>query len=127
MRQAGALRMLASTSWEYDHQNLRINYIAIMRSMVEYGASSWLPWISNSILENQERSQLFAGRAIPGQIRTFPVEALHAESNLPSIKKRAIQLIAITMVKSLRTTLIYPRHAYATQWVRQRTHILPGE
>ena len=56
----------------------------------EYGASSWQPWISNSTSEKLDRSQRYAGRAITTQPRTFPVEAIHAEANVPSKKTQAI-------------------------------------
>ena len=72
--------------------------------MVEYGVSFWLPWISNSLLVNQERSQRCARRAITDQLRTSPVEVIHAEANLPSMKTQAIQLSTIDMEKSLGTT-----------------------
>ena len=106
-QQVGDLRKLTSTSWGYDHQTLRVTYIAIGRSKVEYGASLWLPWISNSTSENPERSPRYAGRAITGQLRTTPAEAILAEANLQLKKTQAIQLSTIAMEKSLRTTLIY--------------------
>ena len=88
---------------------------------MEYGVSLWLPWISNSTLENQERSQRYVVRAIIGQLRTTPVKAIIAEANLPSIRTLAIQLSTIAMDKSVRTTLINPLHTTATQRERQRT------
>ena len=97
------------------------HYIATGRTKVEYGASSWLPWISNSTLENLERSQRCAGQAITGQLRTTPVEAILAEANLPSIKTREIQLSTIAVEKSLRITRTNQRHTTATQQVRKRT------
>ena len=65
-RQAGALLKLGFTSWGYDCQTFRTTYIKTGRSKLEYGSSSWLLWISNSTLENLERSQRYAGRAIIG-------------------------------------------------------------
>ena len=97
---ARALGKLAFPSWGYDCQTLRTTYIASGRSKVEYGASSWLPWISDSTLENLERSQRYVGQAITGHLRTTPVEAILAEANLPSIGTRAIHLNTIAMEKS---------------------------
>ena len=54
-RQTGALQKVTSTSWGCDRQTLRTTYIATGRSNVEYGASSWLPWISNLPMENLEK------------------------------------------------------------------------
>ena len=117
-RQAGALRQLVYVSWGYDQQILRATYIASGRSKVEYNASSWLLWISNSTLDNQGRSQRCIGRAIIGQLRITPVEAIQAEMSLSSIMTRAIQLSTIAMGKSLMKT--NPPHATATKRVRQR-------
>ena len=102
-RQTGVLRKLASTSRGYDRQTLREIYIATGLSKVEYGTSSWLPWISNSTLQNLERSQRSARWAITVQLHTTPVEDILTEANLPSIKTRAIKLSTIAMKKSLRT------------------------
>ena len=120
-RQAGVLRKLASTSLGYDHHTLHATYIMTGCSKVKNSESLRLLWISNSTLENPERSQRYVGRANTGQLCTTPVEAILAEANLPSIKTWAIELISITMDKSLRTTVTNPRHTTVTQQVRQRT------
>ena len=119
-RQTGAMLKLASTSWGYDHQTLRETYIVTWCSKVEYGASSWLLWISNSMLENLMRSQRYARRAITGQLCTVPIDGILAEANFPLIKTRAIQLSTIAMEKSLKATQINLRRTTATQRVRQR-------
>ena len=118
---ARAQRKLVSTSWGYDRQSLCANYIATGRSKVEYVASSWLPWISNSTLENRERSQRNAEQAITGQLLTTPVEAILAEANQPSIRTQAIQQTTIAMDKSLGTTQINPRHTTENRRVQRRT------
>ena len=45
--------------------------------------------------------QRYAGRAITGQIKTTPAEAILAEADLPTIATRATQLNTILMEKSL--------------------------
>ena len=113
--------MQASTSWEYDRQTLRATYTTTGRSKVEYGASSWLPWISFSTFENLERSQHYAGPAITGQLCTTPVVTILAEAYLPSIETRTIKLSTIAIEKSLRTTETNPRHTSATHGAHQCT------
>ena len=120
-RQAGILRNLANTSGVYDRQTIRTTYIATAFSKEEYVTYSWQSWISNSTFENKERSQRYAVRAITGQLHATPVDAVLAEANLTSIKRRAIQLCTVAVDKSLRTTPINPRHTTATQLVRQST------
>ena len=125
-RQTEALQKLASKCWGYDCQTLCANYIATGCSKVEYGASLRLPWKSNSMLENLERSQCYAGQAITGQLRTTPVKVIFAEANLPSIKTWAIQQSTIAFEKLLRTTPTNPGHTTATQRVRQHTQRQSG-
>ena len=76
------------------------------------------------MLENLERSQRFVGQTITAQLHTTPVEDIQAGENHPTIKTWAIQLSTIIVEKSLRTTLLNPRHIAATQWVRQHTQKL---
>ena len=75
-RQTGALQKLAFTSLEYDRPTISATYTATRRSMVEYGASSWPPWISNSTLENLERSQCYTGR-----VRHWPASCYSCRSH----------------------------------------------
>ena len=116
-----ALRCLATTDWGYDKQTLRATFIATGRSAVEYAATAWLLWVSSSTMEKLETCQRFAGRAITGQVKTTPVEAILAEANHPKIGTRATQHCAIALEKSKRIALENPRHQIAEQSSRQRT------
>ena len=114
--QTSALRCLATTD-----QTLRATYIATGRSALEYAAAALLPWVSSSTMEKLEACQQFAGRAITGQVKTTPVEAILAENNLPKIGTRATQLCARALEKSKRIAPENPRHQIAEQSSRQRT------
>ena len=120
-RQASALRCLATTDWGYDKQTLRATFIATGKSAVEYAAAAWLTWVSSLTMEKLETCQRFAGRAIIGQVKTTPVEAILAEANFPKIGTRATQLCAIALEKSKRIAPENPRHQIAEQSSRQRT------
>ena len=72
-------------------------------------------------MEKLETCQRFAGRAITGQVKTTPVEAILAEANLSKIGTRATQLCAIALEKSKRIAPENPRHQIAEQSSRQRT------
>ena len=45
--------------------------------------------------------QRYAGRAITGQIKKTPVEAILAEADLPTVATRVTQLSTLAMEKSL--------------------------
>ena len=77
--------------------------------------------MSSSTMEKLETCQRFAGRAITGQVKTSPVEAILAEDNLPKIGTRATQLCAIALEKSKRIAPENPRHQIAEQSSRQRS------
>ena len=73
-------------------------------------------------VENLERWQHYAGRAITGRLQTTPGEVILAEENLPSIKTWDIMTMStITMKKSLRTMATNLWHTTATQWVHHHT------
>ena len=98
-QQAGGLRCLASKDWGYEKSILRSTYIATGRSNVEYAAAAWLPWVSISTLGKLEMCQRYAGRAITGQMKTTPVEAILEEADLPIVATWATQLSTIAMEK----------------------------
>ena len=65
--------------------------------------------------------QRYARRAITGQIKKTPVEAILAEADLPTVAARARQLSNVAMEKSLRMPDTNPRMQVATAEVHQRT------
>ena len=56
-----------------------------MRSILEYAAAAWAPWLSATSTRKLENVQLEAARAITGIFRPTPDEAVLAKSQLPSI------------------------------------------
>ena len=118
---AGALRCLTSTDWGYEKSILRSTYIVTGGSTVEHAAVAWLPWVSISTIEKLEMYQRYARRAITGQIKATPVEAILAEADLPTVAARATQLSNVAMEKSLRMPDTNPRMQVATAEVHQRT------
>lgn len=120
-QQAAALRRLANTDWGYDKETLRSTFITAGRSMIEHAAPAWTPWISTSGMERLEASQRYAGRAITGQVRTTPKEAILAEANLPTIATRVEQLNTISLEKLYRLSESNPRQMLAERDTVQRT------
>ena len=116
-QQVGALRCLASTDWG----NEKSTYIATGRSTVEYAAVAWLPWVSLSTMEKQEMCQRYAGRAITGQVKTIPAEAILVEVDIQTVVIMATQLSAVAMEKSYQMPDTNPRRQIAATKVRQHT------
>ena len=90
------------------------------RSTVEYSSAAWLQWVLLSTMLKLKMSQLYAGRAIIGQVMTTPSEAIIAEADLPTIATKATQLSTTAMKKSFLMSDINPRREIATTNVRQR-------
>ena len=65
--------------------------------------------------------QRYAGRAITGQFKTTPTEAILAEAFLPTVAKRATKFSTIAMEKPLRMPDTNPRRQLAIERVCQRT------
>ena len=62
-----------------------------------------------------------AGRAITGQIKATPVEAIAAEADLTTVATKATQLSSIAMEKSILMPEANPRRQTATAEARQHT------
>ena len=76
LRRTNLLRVVDGTTWGWQKQDLRTVYIATQRSVAEYAAAAWTPWLSSSNIEKLERTQLQAARAIAHHVRFTPTEAV---------------------------------------------------
>ena len=76
LRRTNLLRVVGSTTWVWQKLDLRTAYIATQRSVAEYAAAAWTPWLSSSNIVKLERTQLQAARAITHHVRSTPTEAV---------------------------------------------------
>ena len=120
-QQATALSCLASADWGYDKSILWYIYIATVGSNIEYAAAAWPTWVSISTMEKLEICESHAGRAIIGEIKSTPIEAILAETDHPTVATRATLASTMAMKKSLQIPAMNPRRQIATADVRQRT------
>ena len=63
-------------------------YIAVVRSVLEYAVTAWVPWLSTTTITKLKGVQLETASAITSQDRSTPVEAVLAESQLLPISTR---------------------------------------
>ena len=68
-------RDLGGTTWWWHNLDCRQAYIAIVRSIPEYAAAAWVPWLPSTLTSKLNKVQLIAARAITGLVRTTPVES----------------------------------------------------
>ena len=87
-KRTNILRALGGTTWGWRPAELRTIYIAIQRSLAEYGSQAWAPWLSKSNLGKLESAQLNAARAITGHLRSTPGEFVLKEAHLTPLEAR---------------------------------------
>ena len=119
----GRMRMLsalAHSDWGWRKQDLRRIYLAHVRSILNFASSSWQPWLSNTQVNKLEVVQNKYLRIITGQTRSSPLEALRAESNIPSIKSEIAANGLRSREKALRLPKDHPRFLAATDESVQR-------
>ena len=88
LRRTNLLRVVGGTTWCWQKQDFRTVYIATQRSVAEYAAAAWTPWLSSYNIEKPERTQLQAARAITHHVRSTPTEAVLYEADLPRLEHR---------------------------------------
>ena len=85
LRRTNLLRVVGGTTWGWQKQDFRTVYIATQRSVTEYAAAAWTPWLLSSNIEKLERTQLQAARAItsaPRQQRLSCMKLTFPGSNI---------------------------------------------
>ena len=88
---------------------MRSVYLATQRSILDYAAPAWQPWIARKQMDRLERAQNQALCRITGQTASSPVEALRIEAGLPSYETISRQLIATSREKAFRCPPNHPR------------------
>ena len=103
------LRAVSSRDWGWSKQTLKKIYLAVQRSVLDYSASAWQPFLSESQFSRLERSQNSALRAITGQACSTPIEALRIEAGVFSYRTQSNKLIMISHQKALRLPPNHPK------------------
>jgi len=78
------LACLASKEWGWQKNTMKMVYISLIRSCLDFAAPAWQPWLSATRFQNLEVTQNKALRIMTGQAKTTPVEALRAEAGVCS-------------------------------------------
>ena len=100
---------------------MRVVYQATQRSVAEYAAPAWAPWISETSRQNLERAQLKAARHITGNIASTPTQLVLKEAGLPSLEERHEVGSVALLDKWMHLPEGDLRRAVAEGEVRQRT------
>jgi len=117
------LAALAGRDWGWRACYLRRVYEATILSIMRYCGPAWQPWMSPTTADQLQRSQNRALRIVTGQHATTPIEALHLETGLPTMKTTIRRDAAIALERSLRLPDGHPRRLLASLDVPHRSKI----
>ena len=100
---------LASRSWGWKKHNLRRIYIAMHRSIMDFAAPAWQPWLSPTSFDSLERAQNKCLKIITGVYQGSNLECRRIEADIPSYKTHSSQLIAMSYEKGMRLPNGHPK------------------
>ena len=120
LRRTNLLRVVGGTTLGWQKQDLITVYIATQRSVAEYAAAAWTPWLSSSNIEKLDRTQLQAARSITHHVRSTPTEAVLYEVDLPWLQHRFKMLSVLQANKWNSLDVEDPRRVVLNDSVRLR-------
>ena len=103
------LAALSNTTWGWRKNSLLKVYNTHIRSILDYSASAWQPWISDTNRKALDTLQNKALRLITGQYRSTPLEALRLEAGVQSYTTQSKRLLLTASEKALRSPQDHPR------------------
>ena len=117
------LGALSNRDWGWSNWHLRRIYQATSLSILKYCAASWIPWLAGNNLDRLEQAQNKCLRVISGQYSSTPIEALRAETDMPSVRTLRDRSAAEAWERSLRLPASNPRSLLPISNVRHRSKI----
>jgi hypothetical protein len=114
------LRTLSGKDWGWDRKLMRQTYLTVVRPIIMYGATAWTPWVSDTGLEELEKVQREAARAITGMGTSSPREALGLEADLQEVRHMLQGQWMVEYEKSRRAMEGNPRKELVGRQVNQR-------
>ena len=96
------IKTLAHKDWGNSLEVQRTLYLQWVRSGLEYAASSWSSWISDTKMLQLERIQREALRSMAGLTKTCPEEFLNLETGVEPLAMRFLKIDEITHDKYSR-------------------------
>ena len=76
------LASLTSKKWGWRKKSMGKVYTTMQRSVMNYAAAAWQPWLSKSQFQKLEKAQNSSLRIMSGQYASTPLEALRLETGI---------------------------------------------
>ena len=115
------LAALGSKEWGWRKDHMKKVYLSMQRSVLDYAAPAWQPFLSTTQAARLDVAQNRSLRLVTGQHANSPVESMHLELGIDSYSTHSKKLTAISYEKALRLPSDHPRHETAVQQVSHRT------
>ena len=103
------IRATSHTLWGWCSSTLKVAFHALVCSKLDYAASAWQPWLSNTNLSSLDRLQNHCLGLITGQLVFTPLEALRLEAGVQSYSTCSKRLILKANEKARRSTDDHPK------------------
>ena len=96
------LAALGSKEWGWRKDHLKKVYLTMQRSVLDYAAPAWQPFLSTTQAARLDVAQNRSLRLVTGQHANSPVESMHLELGIDSYSTHSNELTAISYKKALR-------------------------
>ena len=119
------LAAIANSEWGWRKQHLKRIYVAFHRSIFDYAAIAWQPWLAKHNIDKLEIAQNRCIRLITGQAKSSHIESLRLESEISSYESIMKANIMKGREKALRCPPDHPRNKCLIQEPplrRRQTH-----
>jgi len=102
------LGAVANTEWGWKKPDLTKIYNSQVRPALDYGGPAWQPWLSVTNKKTLETANNRALRMITGQSKDSPLDAVRAESGIPSYSTISKRNTLIARERALRSSKDHP-------------------
>ena len=115
------LAALSHSDWGWKRDTLKSIYLTSIRSILDYAAPAWQPWIGDTNISVLERAQNKGLRRISGQYMASPIGSLNLETGVPTYSTIINQRCIMAQEKGLRLPMDHPRNIAFSNAVPHRT------
>ena len=98
------LSCLSSKTWGWRKHSLTNIFLATQRSIMDYSAAGWQPWLSATQMDKLEVAQNKCLRIISGQYANSHRDSLHLETGISTYRSNNQILITNAYKKRMQAT-----------------------
>ena len=101
--------MLAHSEWGWRLDDLQVINNTFIRSKMFYSAAAWMPYLSDSRIDELDRFQNKTMRTMTGQLKSSPIEAVRADCGIQSMRTCVDRACLLSVEKARRMPEGHPR------------------